>query len=131
MLKQIADRIGPNRVRKVLGYRGYDSKPNFNYSEKRGIAPTIRPRMTANPKKRTTIDEEKARQSDSQALLWEMGEEGKIRSQMGGRRLLLHVQTILRGTSKSHQPHWNAKDIIMKLYFYNNLITYKGVSTNR
>ncbi len=50
-LKQIADRVGANHIKKVLGDRGYDSKPNFNYSEKRGITPTIRPRESANPKR--------------------------------------------------------------------------------
>lgn len=30
LLKQIADRIGPNHINKVLGDRGYDSKRNYN-----------------------------------------------------------------------------------------------------
>jgi hypothetical protein len=49
LLKQIESRIGANRIKKVLGDRGYDSKTNFNYSEKKGIIPTIRPRINANP----------------------------------------------------------------------------------
>lgn len=49
LLKQIDRQIGPGRIKKVLGDRGFDSKPNFNYAEKRRIIPTIMPRKNSNP----------------------------------------------------------------------------------
>ena len=55
LLKQIINRIGPNRVRKVLEDTPYDSKPNYNYSEKRGILQTIRPRGNSNPEKKQPL----------------------------------------------------------------------------
>jgi hypothetical protein len=47
LLKQFADRVGPNKIEKTLGDSGYDSKQNFNYLEKRDITPTIKPRKNA------------------------------------------------------------------------------------
>ncbi|MCM1567449.1 MAG: hypothetical protein NC238_16195 [Dehalobacter sp.] len=36
LLKEIDTRIGPGRIKKALSDRSFDSKSNYNYSEKRG-----------------------------------------------------------------------------------------------
>jgi hypothetical protein len=130
LLKQLADRISPNQVKKVLADRGYDSKPNFNYAEKRGIIPTIRPRQTANPhteqpltRKRliTTIKKygyKKWAQKTKYGLRWAIEGFFSTYKRLYGEHL--------RATS----PQGMKKEIIMKLHFYNKLINYKGPSTN-
>lgn len=60
LLKQVDQRLGPGRIKKVLGDRGYDSKQNFNYMEKRGITPTIRPRTNANPEEKQPLTRKRA-----------------------------------------------------------------------
>lgn len=131
LLKQITDRIGPNRIRKVLGDRGYDSKPNFNYAEKRGIIPTIRPRMNANPMTEQPLTRKRLVKTIKRHgyKKWARKAEYGLRWAIEGffstfKRL---YGEFLRATS----PQGMLKELIMKLHFYNKLITYKGPSPNR
>jgi hypothetical protein len=131
LLKQIADRIGPNRVKKVLGDRGYDSKPNYNYSEKRGITPTIRPRDNANPKKEQPLTRKRLVKMISRHGYKKWARKAKYGLRWAVEGFFSTFKRIYGEFLRATSPQGMLSEIIMKLHFYNKLITYKGPSTNR
>jgi Transposase DDE domain len=131
LLKQIADRIGANRIVKVLGDRGYDSKPNFNYSEKRGITPTIRTRGTANPGKEQPLTRKRLVKTISRHGYKKWSKKAKYGYRWAVEGFFSTFKRLYGESLKASSPQGMFKEIIMKLHFYNKLITYKGPSTNR
>lgn len=130
-LKQIDNRLGPGHVKKALGDSGYDSKANFNYSEKRGIAPTIKPRENADSHSKQPLTKKRLVRTIQRHgyKKWSRKAKYGLRWAVEGffstfKRL---YGEILRATS----PQGMLNEIIMKLHFYNKLINYKRPSTNR
>ncbi len=131
LLKQIADRIGANRVKKVLGDRGYDSKHNFNYPEKRGIIPTIRPRLNANPEKEQPLTRKRLVKTISKHGYKKWARKAKYGLRWAVEGFFSTFKRFYGESLKATSPPGMLKEIIMKLHFYNKLITYKGPSPYR
>ncbi len=131
LLKQLADRIGPNRIRKVLGDRGYDSKPNYNYAEKRGITPTIRPRENASPYTRQPLTRKRLVKAISRHGYTKWARKAKYGLRWAVEGFFSTFKRLYGECLKATSPMGMLKEIIMKLHFYNKLITYKGATTNR
>jgi len=131
LLKQIADRLGANRIEKVLGDRGYDSKPNYNYAEKRGIVPTIRPRDNANPKKEQPLTRKRLVKAIARHSYRKWARKAKYGLRWAAEGFFSTFKRLYGESLKATSPLGMLKELIMKLHFYNKLITYKGPSTSR
>jgi len=131
LLKQIADRIGPDRVRKVLGDRGYDSKPNYNYSEKRGITPTIRPRGNSNPEKEQPLTRKRLVKTIIRHGYRTWAKKAKYGLRWAVEGFFSAFKRLYGECLMATTPKGMIKEIIMKLHFYNKLINYKGPSQYR
>ena len=131
LLKHIANRIGPNRVKKVLGDRGYDSKPNYNYSEKRGIIPTIRPRENASPQIVQPLTRKRLVKMISRHGYKKWAKKAKYGLRWAVEGFFSTFKRFYGESLRATSPLGMLKEIIMTLHFYNKLITYKGPSTNR
>jgi hypothetical protein len=131
LLKQIDRRIGPGRVKKALADRGFDSKPNYNYSEKRGVIPTIRPRDNANP----NADQPLTRKRVVKAIRRHGYKKWSKRARYGFRwaveGFFSSFKRILGEFLRATSPEGMLHELIMKLHFYNRLINYKGPSNSR
>lgn len=130
LLKQLTDRIGPNQVKKVLGDRGYDSKPNFNYSEKRGIIPTIRPRENANPHTKQPLTRKRLVKTIKRHGYKKWAQKAKYGLRWAVEGFFSTYKRLYGEFLRATTPQGMIKEIIMKLHFYNKLINYKGPSTN-
>lgn len=131
LLKQIADRIGANRVKKVLGDRGYDSKPNFNYSEKRGITPTIRPRDNANPEKTQPLTRKRLVKMIKRHGYKKWAKKARYGLRWAVEGFFSTFKRLYGEFLRATTPQGMLKELIMKLHFYNKLINYKGPSPNQ
>ncbi len=131
LLKQIADRVGANHIAKVLADRGYDSKPNFNYSEKRGIIPTIRPRLNANPKKEQPLTRKRLVKTIKRHGYKKWARKAGYGLRWAVEGFFSTFKRLYGEIIKATSPLGMLKELIMKLHFYNRLITYKRPSTSQ
>lgn len=130
LLKQLADRIGPNHVKKVLGDSGYDSKSNFNYLEKRGIIPTIKPRKNSNPQKRQPLTRKRLVKTIKRHGYKKWAKKAKYGLRWAAESFFSTYKRLYGEFLRATSPQGMLKEIIMKIHYYNKLITYKPPTTN-
>jgi hypothetical protein len=130
LLKQLADRIGPHKIEKALGDRGYDSKPNFNYMEKRGIIPTIRPRKNALLSAEQPLTRKKVVKIIKRHGYTYWSRKAKYGMRWAVEGFFSTFKRIYGEILKATSPLGMLKELIIKIHFYNQLITYKRPNTN-
>jgi len=129
LVKQLESNIGPNKIKKALADRGYDSKRNFNHAEKRGVVPTIRPRMNATPDSRQPLTRKR--------LVKSILRHGYQRwAKKAGYGLRWAVEGFFSTFKRLYGEHLQATspqgmlhELTMKLHFHNQLINYKRPTT--
>jgi len=131
LLKQLADRVGPNKVEKTLGDTGYDSKPNFNYMEKRGITPTIKPRKNALSTARQPLTRKRLVRTIKRHGYTHWAKKAKYGLRWTVEGFFSTFKRTYGEILKATSPLGMLKELIMKIHFYNKLITYKRPSTSQ
>lgn len=131
LMKQLENLAGPGHVQKTLGDRGYDSNKNYNYLEKRSVHPVLRPRDNANPLK----EQPRQRKKAVKTILTRGYDKWRDKTKYGLRWIAETFFSTLKRTYgeflRATSTEGMQREIIMKLHFYNQLITYKRPSTNR
>lgn len=130
LLKQLADRVGPGHVKKVLADRGYDSKPNFRYSEKRRIIPAILPRQNANPQTVQPLTRKRLVKAISRHGYKKWAAKTRYGLRWAVESFFSTFKRLYGEYLRATSPQGMLNEIIMKLHFYNKLINYKRPSTN-
>lgn len=131
LLKQIANRVGPHKVKKVLADSGYDSKPIFNFSSKRGIIPTIRPRKNMNPGAKQPLTRKRLVRTILRHKHKHWAKKTKYGLRWAVEGFFSTFKRLYGEIVKATSPAGMIKELIMKFHFYNKLISYKRPSTNR
>ena len=131
LLRQLADLVGPNKVEKALADTGYDSKPNFNYLEKRGIVPTIKPRKNALSTSRQPLTRKRLVRTIKRHGYTHWAKKAKYGLRWAVEGFFSTFKRIYGETLKATSPQGMLKELIMKIHFYNRLITYKRPTTSQ
>jgi hypothetical protein len=130
LLKQVDRLIGPGHIKKVLGDRGYDSKPNFNYVEKRGAIPTIRPRKSANPMKEQPLTRKRLVKSILRHGYKKWAKKAGYGLRWAAEGFFSAYKRLYGEFLRATSLKGMLNEIKMRLHFHNKLITYKPPTTN-
>jgi IS5 family transposase len=131
LLKQVEGKIGPWKIKKALADRGYDSKRNFNYAEKRGVIPTIRPRMNATNDSRQPLTRKRLVKSIRRHGYKEWAKKAGYGFRWAVEGFFSTFKRLYGEFLRATSPQGMLRELIMKLHFYNQLINYKRTSTCR
>jgi len=131
LLKQIADRIGPDKIEKVLGDSGYDSKRNFNFSSKRGIIPAIKPRKNMDSHARQPLTRKRLVRRIKRHGYKHWAKKAAYGLRWAVEGFFSTFKRLYGEILKARSTIGMIKELIMKFHFYNKLISYKGPSTSR
>jgi transposase len=122
LLKELDGKLGPGKVGKVLADRGYDSKKNFRFLEKRRIKAAVRPRDNADPEA-----EQPSNRRNAVRYLRRSGyKKWRDRIKYGARWAVeTFFSTFKRLYGEFFQatsPNGMLKELRMKIHFYNQMI---------
>ncbi|HMK48082.1 MAG TPA: IS5 family transposase [Methanocella sp.] len=131
LLKQVEGKTDPNKIKKVLADRGYDSKRIFYHAEKRKITPTIRPRTNADPDARQPLTRKRLVKSIRRHGYRKWAKKAGYGLRWAVEGFFSAFKRLYGEFLRASSPQGMLHELTMKLHFYNRLKNYKRPSTIR